>query len=267
MNNDNNDGFSEFMQKARLKAGSRETFDFPLTAEDTPRSEHLAKGPALPGIVGIPTTAALSGTHQYLGFAKVFRNRRDVFALTVPGFVAGDRLPASIEAAIEVEVNAIRSCVNDAPVVLVGISSGGTFAYGIASHLEGQGLPVAAVVLIDAYPFRTAIAHDDLAYGMLRRMFEEKELRRYLTDTRLTAMAWYAKLFMDWELAEVVAPTLLVRPEEPMPGMSTDKEWRSEWTHPHDMIEVPGNHWTMTMEDAASTAEAVEAWLVDAVRA
>lgn len=267
MSDHNHDAFNELMKQARLKAGSRQTFDLPLSAEDTPRFEHLAKGPALPGIVGIPTTAALSGTHQYLGFSRVFRNKRDVFALTVPGFVGGDRLPASVEAAVEVEMNAIRICTNDAPVVLAGISSGGTFAYGIAGHLENLGIPVAAVVLLDAYPFRTAVSHDDLTYGMLRRMFEERELRRYMTDTRLTAMAWYAKLFTDWELREIVAPTLLVRPREPMPGMSIDKEWRSEWTYPHDIIEVPGNHWTMTMEDAASTAQAVEAWVIDTVRA
>ncbi len=253
----------EAMERATLRAESRQTFDLPLTADDVPRSERLSGGPTRPSIIGIPTTAALSGTHQYLDFSKGFRNVRDVFALAVPGFVRGERLPASIEAAVEVEASAVRQCVSDVPVVLAGISSGGTFAYGIASYLESIGLTVAGVVLVDAYPLRSTVSQDHLTYALLGRMFQEKELRRYLTDTRLTAMAWYVKLFKDWELAEIAAPTLLVHPTEPMPGMSTDGEWRSEWPHPHETIEVPGNHWTMMMEDAASTAVAVEKWITD----
>ncbi len=251
----------EYMERALIKARSRQTFDFPLAQDEAPRSDRLSEGPARPALIGIPATAALSSTYQYLEFAKSFRDTRDLFAIAVPGFVTGERLPASAQAAVEVESNVVRRCTNDTPAVLIGIGSGGALAYGIASHLESMGLPVAAVVLMDTYPFRSATYDENHMYAVYGKMFEDSKLRRYLTDTRVTAMAWYARLFMDWELPEISAPTLLVQPSDPMPDMSRDGEWRSHWPHPHHTIEVPGNHWSMMIEDAGSTARAVETWL------
>jgi len=225
----------------------------------TLRSVRLAEGPARLGIVGIPSTVALCGPHQYLEFAKNFRDVRNLVALSVPGFVAGELLPANVRVAVEVEAAAVQGCMDGAPVVLIGYSSGGVFAYGVAHHLERMGAPVAAVVLIDAYSFQDGRDADVL----LRRMFEDKELRRYLNNTRMTAMSWYTSLFTDWELAEVLAPTLLVQPKELMPGMQRDGDWKSTWPYPHDIVEVPGDHWTMMMEDAGSTAEAIERWISD----
>src|SRR5580692_7902811 len=150
--------------------------------------------------------------------------------------------------------------MDGATVVLAGYSSGGTFAYGIAAHLETLGTPVAAVVLIDAYSFRAVKSDASQTQALLRKIFEDRELRQYLTPTRLTAMACYIRLFMDWELMTIAAPTLLVRPMKPMPGMPDDSDWRSIWPHPHDTVEVPGDHWTMMLQDAASTAAAVEMW-------
>lgn len=256
--------------QATLRAESRETFDIPLSADDAPRSERLSTGAERPCVVAIPSIAALSGTHQYLGFAKYLRGMRDLFALTIPGFVAGERLPASIDAAVEAEAEVVRKCVNNDAVVLVGMSAGGTLAYGVARHLEAKGGPVVAgVVLLDAYPLTRGITDENetLGYSLLRRMFEEKDVRRYLTDTRLTAMAWYIKLFTDWELSEATAPTLMVRPTKPMLGMPTERDWRATWPYPHDSVEVPGDHWTMMMEGATSTAEAVERWISDVVSA
>lgn len=266
------DALHEALERATLKAQSRPTFDTLTGGDiprsgDAPRSERLSEGHGRPSLIGIPATAALSGTHQYLELAKSFRGKRDLFALTVPGFVGTERLPANIEVAVRTEANVVQECMSGSPPsVLVGMSSGGTLAYGVAGYLESIGTPVAAVVLIDAYSFRSEVSQANVTYGLLRRMFEEHELRRYLTDTRLTAMAWYAKLFTDWQLTEIAAPTLLVCPENPMWGMSTDEEWRAEWPFSHDSIEVPGDHWTMTMEDSPSTAKAIEEWISSAVR-
>lgn len=253
------------LDQVTLRAESRDTFDFPLAADDVPRSECLSTGAKRPSIVAIPSIAALSGAHQYLDFGKYLRDVRDLFAITLPGFIAGERLPASIDVAVEAQASAVRKCVADGPVVLVGMSAGGMLAYGVARHLEeAEGPIVAGVVLLDSYPFGKD-SDDTLAYSMLRRMFQERDLRRYLTETRLTAMAWYMKLLMDWEVSKVAAPTLMVRPAEPMLGMSTEGEWKTQWPYPHDSIEVPGDHWTMMMEGAVSTAEAVEQWVADAV--
>lgn len=242
-------------------ARTRPTFDSLLAANEAPRSVRLSEGPARTGIIGIPSTVALCGPHQYLDFAKSFRNIRDLSALSVPGFVGRERLPANVDIAVEVMAEAAQRCMGGAPAVLVGYSSGGTFAYGIASHLESMSVPVAAVVLIDAYSFQTVKSHTRQTDALLRRMFEDRELRVYLNQTRLTAMAWYARLFIDWEFTRINAPTLLVQPADPMPGMPSDSEWKAVWPYPHDTVEVPGDHWTMMMEDSASTARAVEQWI------
>jgi thioesterase domain-containing protein len=254
------------LDQATLRAESRETFDLPLTVDDVPRSERLSMGAKRPSVVAIPSIAALSGTHQYLGFGKYLRNVRDLFALTLPGFQASERLPANIDVAVEAEASVVRKCMENGPIVLVGMSAGGMLAYGIARHLEDtEGSVVAGIVLLDSYPFGKE-SDDTLAYSLLRRIFEERDLRRYLTETRLTAMAWYMKLLMDWQVEEVTAPTLMVRPAEPMLGMATEREWRTQWPYPHDSVEVPGDHWTMMMEGTTSTAEAVEQWISDVVR-
>ncbi len=253
------------LDKATERAETRQTFDLPLTPEDVPRSERLATGIKRPSIVAIPSIAALSGTHQFLGFAKYLRDMRNLYAVTVPGFLAGERLPASIDVAVEAEASAVRRYIEDGPIVLVGMSAGGMLAYAVARHLEDtEGPVIAGVVLLDSYPFGKD-SDDTLAYSMLKRMFQERDLRRYLTETRLTAMAWYMKLLMDWEVSEVNAPTLMVRPSEPMQGMSAEGEWKTQWPHPHDSVEVPGDHWTMMMESDISTAQAMEEWISSAI--
>jgi len=249
----------EYLQTLQLPA-SRETFDLSLPAEELPQAVRLASGPGGPAIVAIPSTVALCGPHQYLDFAKPFRGIRDLFALPVPGFVKGERLPASVDAAVTLAAGEVQRCVNDG-VVLVGYSSGGTLAYAIARHLQESSVSVAAVALIDAYPFAAVNADTARTQALLRKMFEDSELRRFLNATRLSAMAWYTKLFVDWELSEVAAPTLLVQPEQPMPGMPTTAEWRSSWPYPHDLARVSGDHWTMMTEHAEATAWAIENWL------
>lgn len=242
---------------------SRATFAAPLADHEAPQGVRLAEGPAPLCVVGIPSTVALCGPHQYIEFAKPLRGARDVYALQVPGFVTGEQLPANAAVAVEVQAEAALRCAAGAPMVLTGYSSGGTFAYAIAAHLEARGSEVAAVALIDAYTFATTRRDSLQTRALLTKMFDDRELRRFLTATRLSAMAWYTRLFGALELAPVAAPTLQVQPCEPMPGMGEDEQWRSAWPHPHETIEVPGDHWTMMMDDAASTAAAVERWIAD----
>jgi len=261
----------DILQQLDLAASPPLTFDVRQAADKPPRVVRLAQGPRRPGILGFPATAPPSGPHQYVQFAKTFRTVRDVSAISVPGFIGQERVPATIRVAVEVEAEAVRRHLDGASVVLAGYSSGGTLAYGVAHHLENSGVPVAGVVLFDAYPFR--VDQRDVADGRLltttqaqedaffRTMVEDPELRRYFTPTRLSATAWYGSLLRSWKLAEVKAPTLLVRPEEAMPGVPPASEWKATWPFPHSTVDVPGNHWTMMLAHADSTAEAVEQWL------
>ncbi|MFF7755676.1 type I polyketide synthase [Streptomyces sp. NPDC007971] len=38
-------------------------------------------------------------------------------------------------------------------------------------------------------------------------------------------------------------------------------DWRASWPQPSDIVDVPGDHWTMTEEHAPTTAQAIRAWL------
>jgi hypothetical protein len=100
---------------------------------------------------------------------------------------------------------------------------------------------------------------------LVEPLYETDENRRLVTEARLTAMTWYLKLFMDWDLEPIVAPTLLVRASMPTPQMDISSAWRATWPYDPDVIDVPGDHWTMLTEHAGSTAEAIDKWICDAV--
>lgn len=53
---------------------------------------------------------------------------------------------------------------------------------------------------------------------------------------------------------------------EPVPGIEHERtasrdDWRSSWSQPHTLVEVPGNHVTVLSEHAGSTAQAIQDWL------
>lgn len=196
-----------YLQGTALAANSRLTFDTTsLAAEEQPRLVRLSDGPSQPGIICIPSTVALSGPHQYLEFAQTFRDIRALSALSVPGFVGRERVPATVEVAVEVVAQAAQRAMGDAPVVLAGYSAGGTLAYGAASRLEHSGVPVAAVVLIDTYSLQITTDTSGTTDALLRRMFDDPTVRMYLTDTRLTAMMWYGRLLEELGVAGAQRP-------------------------------------------------------------
>ena len=39
------------------------------------------------------------------------------------------------------------------------------------------------------------------------------------------------------------------------------EEWRADWPHSHEIIEVPGSHLTVLDDHAEMTARAIEDWL------
>jgi len=94
-------------------------------------------------------------------------------------------------------------------------------------------------------------------------MLEREGAYVALSDARLTAMGAYLRLFGEWAPEEIAAPILLVRATEPLPGFSSDREWRSSWSSAHTVADAPGDHFTIMEEHADTTAEAVESWLID----
>ncbi len=234
-----------------------------------PRPLTLADGPDGPRLLAVPPPAAMGGEYQYAKLAARFRGKRGVSALPMPGFHAGEQLPADFDALLEVLEESVRLGAGDAPFALLGYSSGGVLAYALAARLEKSGLAPAAVVLLDSYEMdgggdATADTVADMATGMLER---EEQYGPFDRD-KLTAMACYLGLLESAVLGEVAATTVLVQPEHRFSTGSTPSgagedpsTWRTTWHRADAVITVPGDHFSLVDTDAETTAKAVDTWL------
>jgi hypothetical protein len=84
------------------------------------------------------------------------------------------------------------------------------------------------------------------------------------TDDALTAMNWYMRLFIGAVPEAIAAPTLFIRPNEPLAEAGTpDFDWRARWELPHTVVDVPGDHMTMIDTHAKTTAQGVQTWLAE----
>lgn len=256
------DDLVDFMLTLRDAARSRETFDRPAIDGRGRRACRLSKGDDRRGkLICFPAPLALCGPQQFARFAKPFRGSREVSVLTMPGFVGKEALPISLDVAIEDHVAAIQRVVDESgPPVLAGYSSGGVFAYGVAGHLESIGKPVRAVILLDSYPPGPAGVSDQ-GEAMMVKLLTSPEFRPLLNDTRLTAMAQYTEWVMNWELAEVQAPTLAVVAAKPLFEVVGDTAWQPSWPFDREIVEIDSDHFDLMQEHAVEAAGAVERWL------
>ncbi|MFJ9846900.1 beta-ketoacyl synthase N-terminal-like domain-containing protein [Kitasatospora sp. NPDC101155] len=110
----------------------------------------------------------------------------------------------------------------DRPVVLLGRSTGGLVAQAVAERVGAE-----AVVLVDTHPVQDEEWLTELPVRSAIR----------LDEPALAAMGAYARIFLDWQ-GETTVPTLHLRAGE-----------------------VPGDHHSVLEEHAATTAEAIQAWL------
>ncbi|WP_223274058.1 alpha/beta fold hydrolase, partial [Nocardia cerradoensis] len=72
---------------------------------------------------------ATGGPQQYARIAAQLRTGRDVLALPLIGFDAGEPLPTTPAAALEATAGSVLAAAQGEPFVLVGHSSGGLLAY------------------------------------------------------------------------------------------------------------------------------------------
>ncbi|HEV7936669.1 MAG TPA: type I polyketide synthase [Solirubrobacteraceae bacterium] len=250
----------EFMETLLTISKFRETFDGPSDPRDPSELVLLSQGVERPNIVCVPSMLAISGPHQYVSFANAMREVCGVVASPLPGFVEGELIPASLQAAVEAHAESIQQFVGDPPLVLAGHSTGGLLAYAIAEYMESIGAGVAGVVLVDSYVLAPeALAR--LGNAFIEGMLARSDGYVALTDARLTATGAYYWLLSDWRPREIASPTFFVQAVESLEGEPMPDEARASWDFPHTVTAVPGNHFTIMEDHVSTTAQAVEAWL------
>ncbi|MFG2093241.1 type I polyketide synthase [Streptomyces sp. NPDC048612] len=260
------EGFALLQAAAQL----RPTFDAPQDAGAQCTPVRLARGgdspeASEPALICFSSYVALAGVHQYARFASVHRGARDVWALPTPGFGRGEHLPASFDAAVRLQAEAVLRCADGGPFVLLGSSSGGILALAVAHHLEKAGTPPAGVALLDTYLPREDSPFTRFAGEMIGGMFARESLFAHMDSDRLTAMSWYIHVVGAWSPDRLSCPVLLVRSSEPPVSAEqgeqlAPEEWQASWDGADAVTEVPGNHFTMMEDHAASTAKTVAAW-------
>ncbi|MEV8478456.1 type I polyketide synthase [Streptomyces sp. NPDC051173] len=253
-------GTQLLMAAARLRPTFRTAAE--LTA--VPKLVRLSKGGTAPGLVCFPSLVAISGPREYARFAAGFRGRRDVTVLPEPGFGKGELIPASIDAVVEMQAQAVLRCVGDGPFVLVGRSSGGWIAQAVAGWLEERGTAPSAVVMLDTYLPRSE-ALPWIQTNLSGQMFERERMLGAVDESRLTAMGGYMRLFSDWGPAPISAPILAVKAEDAFTGSAQGSDEESAYGAGLTRLEVTGNHFTMMEDHAGATAQAVLDWLAENV--
>ncbi|MGV4988014.1 alpha/beta fold hydrolase [Streptomyces sp. NRAIS4] len=246
----------DFVELLGVAAKLRTTFGSAEEAGELPEPVRLTAHEEGPVLVCLPTVLATSGPHQYARFAAGLRDRRAVSAVALTGYVDGEPLPADRPAAIEAVTRQVEAAAGERPVVLVGYSSGGLLADGVAARLAAAGRPATAVVLIDTFVFGRELTTTGAA--LFEQMFTRLAGSGAVTDARLTAMGGYLRLLTDWEPADSATPVLVARTTEPLAGFARPP---AGWAYPHDEVELTGDHFTVLEEHADRTAQAVHEWL------
>jgi len=215
-----------------------------------------------PELVCFGSLVALGGGHQYARLLARFRGTYGASTVFAPGFAPGQHVPASMAAMLEYQAEEILARLGtDRRLVLLGSSSGGIAAHGVAAELEKRGVQPAGVVLLDTY-LATDKAMTQFNSVLLGGMFDREEQAVPMDSARLTAMGKYFRILDDYRPPTVAAPTLLVRASSPLGEAAPSVGgWQSRWPGATTVIDVPGDHFSMLEKHADTTSGTVSAWL------
>jgi thioesterase domain-containing protein/acyl carrier protein len=224
----------------------------------------LARGPARPVLIGCSGMTAIGGPHEFARVAQALRGVRDVAAVPLLGYGRGELLPATMDLALRWQAEAILRYADGQPFVLYGHSAGAIVAHALTRLLEAEGAGPAGLVLGDLYlPGNSTMTEWDVELS--EGVFAREDEYVPMDDIRLTAMAWYATIFWQWERAATEAPTLLVRASEPLGPVRDGEDWQSAWEFAKSVVDVPGNHFSMVLDHAHTTALAINTWIEQSV--
>nr|AYW76483.1 MjmI [Streptomyces sp.] len=255
------DGFHMLQAIAKI----RPTYDQPDDPRHMARPVSLADGPATPRLICLSSTVVNGGVHQYARLAAHFRGTRPVSAIPLPGYGAGESLPATAEVALRTLVASIEQAADHDPYVLVGHSSAGALAYSVTGHLERTGgrLPE-SVVMMDTFRPTGVESQGSLVGGLLDQIFRSESEFGEFHSARLSGMAHWFEIAAHLEYDPVPVPVLFLQCAEGFPGAESEfDQWRSTPLDPsHTVRPMAANHFSVIEEKAADTARVIEEWLV-----
>ncbi|WP_010696245.1 type I polyketide synthase, partial [Saccharopolyspora spinosa] len=244
------------MSVARL----RPTFSDAAELERKPKPVRLVGGDSGTHLVCFTPIVPLTGANLYYPLAAALPGGLTVSALASPGFVEGEKLPVDASVLVSLQAETVAEHVGEAPFVLAGLSSGGIVAHTTAKRLADCGKPPRAVILFDTYAMHDVSVLETGPHFMTA-MFERAAGVVPIDSTRLSAYEWTCGLFGHWDPEPMPVPTLLIRASEPMSPDLTGKNWRTNLDGVSTIVDVPGNHYSLMEEFAASTAQVVHDWL------
>jgi hypothetical protein len=248
----------EAMLLLKAVAALRPTFETPAELDELPIPVTLSDGPEEPRLICVSSPVVTGGVHQYARIAAQFRGKRTLSALPLIGFATGEALPATAAAASRVIAESALNASEGKPFVLVGHSSAGALAYSVAGVLENTwGIKPEAVVMLDTLSLRHR-AGESVDFGEITRNYLSglETTSVTLNSARLSGMSHWFSMMADLELPPTTAPTLLIRCSVPLVGGTTES------TVPADTVRtIEADHFSLAMEDSATTAAVMEEWL------
>jgi acyl transferase domain-containing protein/acyl carrier protein len=237
-------------------SGFLPVFDSLQERSSLPHVATVARGQEGPELVCVPSFANRLGPHQFLRIARALDGKRTVSVVSLPGLEEQDLLPASFELLSDSIAAAVGQAVADRPFVLVGYSTGGDIAHGVARSLERDGPAPLGLVLLDTYMLDSSEPMRMFA-AMMGQLAGGERMTAVMDDRHILAMGAYIRMLSEAPADAIDTPSLLVAASESLGGgLQSEVSRETDSTTP-----VVGNHFTIIEEHAETTAAAIDAWL------
>ncbi|MEU1207184.1 thioesterase domain-containing protein [Nocardia sp. NPDC005825] len=258
------DGLEFLLAAAQL----RETFDhysaeIPKGIALSGGTPNNSGGDVLPHVVLICTPAFLGGFIQYILLAAHLGGHRRLSVIPLSGYEPGEPLPASLDAAIESIAESVRDTVGEDEFVLGGMSGGGNLAHATAARMLEQGhTRPRGLIIFDSF---IAPEANERQIGTAKDAVVDTDamipdLAGFTTE-RLTALACWLDLLLQYEHRPVDCETLVLKCTKPSPTHNLN-EWPVEtWSTTQTARTVDAQHVELCSTEAPTTAQLVDEWL------